>query len=72
MLADSAIWGHRETFHLQTVSPLPLITLIIIVNIEEDINYLNGMDFGTGPFQLDIYIIYLTFIFSLFSARARL
>ena len=26
--------------------------------------------FCTGPFQLDIYIIYLTFIFSLFSARA--
>ena len=46
MLADSAIWGHRETFHLQTVSPLPLITLIIIVNIEEDMNYLNGMDFA--------------------------
>ena len=26
--------------------------------------------FCTGPFQSDIYIIYLTFIFSLFSARA--
>ena len=23
MLADSAFWGHRETFHLQTVSQRP-------------------------------------------------